>query len=69
MQVYLIKVSPIINNIVKESKISGEGYSNLNNAIQFIESRSDNPKRQDIQFKWVGKSYIYEILFVRVIWD
>ncbi len=67
MQVYLIKVSPIINNIVKESKISGEGYSNLNNAIQFIESRSDNPKRQDIQFKWVGKSYIYEILFVRVI--
>lgn len=67
MQVYLIKVSPIINNVVKESKISGEGYSNLNNAIQFIESRSDNPKRQDIQFKWVGKSYIYEILFVRVI--
>lgn len=67
MQVYLIKVSPIINNVVKESKISGEGYSNLNNAIQFIESRSDNPKRQDIQFKWVGESYIYEILFVRVI--
>ena len=66
-EVYLIKVSPVINNIVKESRISGEGYSNLNKAIQFIESRSDKPKRQDIQFKWVSKSRIYEVLFVRVV--
>ncbi len=66
-EVYLIKCSPIMNNVVKESKISGEGYSSLNKAIQFIESRSDNPKRQDIQFKWVGESCIYEILFVRVV--
>lgn len=66
-EVYLIKVSPIINNVVKEIKISGEGYFNLSKAIQFIESRSDKPKRQDIQFKWVSKSCIYEILFVRVV--
>ena len=66
-EVYLIKVSPVINNVVKESRISGEGYSNLNKAIQFIESRSDKPKRQDIQFKWISKSCIYEILFVRVV--
>lgn len=65
--VYIIKCSPIIHNVVKESHISGVGYSCLDAAIDFIESRSGNPKRQDSQFKWISDSCMYEILFISVV--
>lgn len=65
--VYIIKCSPIIHNVVKESHISSVGYSYLDAAINFIESRSDNPIRQDSQFKWISDSCIYEILFISVV--
>lgn len=65
--VYIIKCSPIIHNVVKESHISSVGYSYLDAAINFIESRSGNPIRQDSQFKWISDSCIYEILFISVV--
>ena len=65
--VYIIKCSPIIHNVVKESHISSVGYSYLDAAINFIESRSSNPIRQDSQFKWISDSCIYEILFISVV--
>lgn len=65
--VYIIKCSPIIHNVVKESHISSVGYSYLDAAINFTESRSDNPIRQDSQFKWISDSCIYEILFISVV--
>lgn len=65
--VYIIKCSPIINNVVKESSISSVGYNYLDAAINFIESRSGKPKRQDSQFKWISDSCIYEILFVSIV--
>ena len=65
--VYIIKCSPIVHNVVKESHVSSVGYSYLDAAINFIESRSDNPKRKDSQFKWIGDSCIYEILFISIV--
>ena len=65
--VYIIKCSPIIHNVVKESHISSVGYSYLGAAINFIESRSGNPIRQDSQFKWISDSCIYEILFISAV--
>lgn len=65
--VYIIKCSPIIHNVVKESHISSVGYSYLDAAINFIESRSDKPIRQDLQFKWISDSCIYEILFISIV--
>ena len=65
--VYIIKCSPIVHNVVKESHVSSVGYSYLDTAINFIESRSDNPKRQDCQFKWISDSCMYEILFISVV--
>ena len=65
--VYIIKCSPIVHNVVKESHVSSVGYSYLDAAINFIELRSDNPKRQDSQFKWISDSCIYEILFISVV--
>lgn len=65
--VYIIKCSPIVHNVVKESHVSSVGYSYLDAAINFIESRSDNPKRKDSQFKWISDSCIYEILFISVV--
>lgn len=65
--VYIIKCSPIVHNVVKESHISSVGYSYLDAAINFIESRSGNPIRQDSQFKWISDSCIYEILFISVV--
>ena len=65
--VYIIKCSRIIHNVVKESHISSVGYSYLDAAINFIESRSGNPIRQDSQFKWISDSCIYEILFISVV--
>ena len=65
--VYIIKCSPIVHNVVKESHVSSVGYSYLDAAINFIESRSDKPKRKDSQFKWIGDSCIYEILFISIV--
>lgn len=65
--VYIVKCSPIVHNVVKESHVSSVGYSYLDAAINFIESRSDNPKRKDSQFKWIGDSCIYEILFISIV--
>lgn len=65
--VYIIKCSPIVHNVVKESHVSSVGYNYLDAAINFIESRSDNPKRKDSQFKWISDSCIYEILFISIV--
>lgn len=65
--VYIIKCSPIVHNVVKDSHVSSVGYSYLDAAINFIESRSDNPKRKDSQFKWISDSCIYEILFISIV--
>ena len=65
--VYIIKCSPIVHNVVRDSHVSSVGYNCLDAAINFIESRSDNPKRKDSQFKWIGDSCIYEILFISIV--
>ena len=44
-------------------RISGGCYHYCKNAIQFIESRTDNPKKidRDNPFIWIGERWIYKI--------
>ena len=64
--IYAIEVTPIVQNVLKEPKISCDGYTSINNAIKFIESRSDEPKRINSEFVWLGKYNKYRILFIKV---
>ena len=66
MYIHIIEVTPIINNVLKDSKISCDGYTDINNAIKFIESRADEPRRIDSEFVWISKLNKYKILFVKV---
>lgn len=58
--VYIVTVQ---NGDFLWEKISQEGYSSLSKAQEFIESRSDNPKKlDDFIYQSLNKVYrIYEI--------
>lgn len=65
--VYVIEVTPIVQNMLKEPKISCDAYQDMNNAIDFIESRADNPKRVNSEFVWISNYNKYRILFIKVV--
>ena len=45
------------------AKVSGCCYHDFKNAVRFIESRSDKPKKVDEKnpFIWIGERWIYKI--------
>ena len=51
----------------KQTAVSQEGYKKLDDAIKFVENRSDNPEPIDISLmNWVGKFNEYTIKIISV---
>lgn len=48
-------------NDVDYFKVSQVGYSNLFDAIRYIESRSDEPTKYINNYMYVGNDYLYKI--------
>lgn len=46
-----------------DTRISGACYHDYNNAIQFIENRSDKPKKvyENSPLIWASEQYIYKL--------
>ena len=64
--VYVIEGTPKTEEGFGCPKISSEGYSNLENAIQFIESRTGQPQRLGTSSIWYSSNYKYRILFINI---
>lgn len=47
--------------VTYNEKISGESYSKFENAVKFIESRSDSPERLGYALIWTSKTGNYKI--------
>lgn len=64
--VYVIEGTPKTKGGFGCPKISSEGYNNLEEAIQFIESRTGYPKRLGSTYIWHSSNYQYRILFIKI---
>lgn len=61
-KVFIVCVSGVGNNW----KVSSLAFSDVNDAIEWIEKRSDRPLRLDTFWYWVGKNHDYKIVDVDV---
>lgn len=65
-KVFVICVREIGIAVCNDWKVSSLAFNDINDAIAWIEKRSDNPRRVDNWLVWVGKNHDYKIVDVDV---
>ena len=65
-EIFIVEVTPRGQGMFSTPHISDMGYSRMEDAIEFINSRRDNPKRVGEFLLWYGTNNRYRILSVRV---
>ena len=61
--IYIVSVTHRLTN---DTRISEEGYDTIEEAIYFIEHRSDEPRKEPYVLTWLSPDYIYEIHLIKV---
>lgn len=61
--IYIISVTNLKSN---ETRISNEGYDTIDEAIYFIENRSDEPRKEPYVLTWRSPDFVYRIHLIKV---